>query len=67
MCGRTQRQIFSDSMEDFQETLNYILQALPKEFADVDVGIICGSGLGGLANTLEGRTYELAYSVSKTI
>lgn len=35
-----------------QTTASWIASKLPKELANPQVGIICGSGLGGLAQTV---------------
>ncbi|KAI9227985.1 MAG: purine nucleoside phosphorylase-like protein [Piptocephalis tieghemiana] len=43
-------------MEHFQETIAYIKEQLPKELAEPSVAIVCGSGLGALASSLDQAT-----------
>ncbi|KAJ3290941.1 hypothetical protein HDU79_002855 [Rhizoclosmatium sp. JEL0117] len=50
---------FSD--ETYQAAASYIQSRLPDGLSTIQVGIICGSGLGGLAETLEEPRLELEY------
>ncbi|KAI8997519.1 nucleoside phosphorylase domain-containing protein [Pilobolus umbonatus] len=48
--------------EIYHKSADYIKSRLPKEFHSVSLGIICGSGLGGLVNTIDSSTrVELMY------
>jgi purine-nucleoside phosphorylase len=38
---------------EFYNTYNYIKERLPTELSQPKVAIICGSGLGGLADTID--------------
>jgi len=40
------------SQDTYDTTLQYLKNALPDTFQTVEIGIVCGSGLGGLVNQL---------------
>jgi len=45
-----------------QTTAAFLKQQLPERFQSVSLGIICGSGLGGLVDTIDPSTkIEFAY------
>lgn len=45
------------------ETANFIRDSVPEELRSPEVGVICGSGLGGLADTVEeGARVDISYS-----
>lgn len=51
------------TFERATETVQYIRSQLPEVLQQPKVGIICGSGLGGLADTIEAEPkVELSYS-----
>jgi purine-nucleoside phosphorylase len=37
----------------YQTSAEYLTSNLPKEFHNVELGVICGSGLGGLVDTID--------------
>ncbi|KAJ3103896.1 hypothetical protein HDU96_009118 [Phlyctochytrium bullatum] len=45
----------------YRETTGYLQQNLPEALKKIEVGIVCGSGLGGLASTLEEPRVEFDY------
>jgi purine-nucleoside phosphorylase len=46
-----------------QATIQTIRKALPAELSHPRIAIVCGSGLGGLASTVEAQTkVEIPYS-----
>ncbi|KAJ3196951.1 ATP-dependent RNA helicase ddx54 [Irineochytrium annulatum] len=45
----------------YKETADFLRAKLPEKLKTLEVGIICGSGLGGLAETLEEPRFEIAY------
>ncbi|KAI8809605.1 nucleoside phosphorylase domain-containing protein [Cladochytrium replicatum] len=47
--------------ETYQATAEHLRERLPAHYKSVEVGIICGSGLGGLADTLT-NTVEFQYT-----
>ncbi|KAF7728588.1 hypothetical protein EC973_005814 [Apophysomyces ossiformis] len=40
----------------YQASYEYLVERVPKEFRNVKLGIICGSGLGGLVDTIDQTT-----------
>lgn len=40
----------------YQASADYLTSNLPKEFQNVELGVICGSGLGGLVETIDQST-----------
>ncbi|KAI9469890.1 MAG: nucleoside phosphorylase domain-containing protein [Benjaminiella poitrasii] len=42
--------------ETYKTSSDYLISKLPKEFHTVQLGIICGSGLGGLVDTIDPST-----------
>jgi purine-nucleoside phosphorylase len=56
---------FSEST--YQESVQYLLSRLPDNLKKVQIGIITGSGLGGLAATLDGPLVEVEYKVQTTL
>ncbi|KAI8092214.1 hsp7-like protein [Gilbertella persicaria] len=47
----------------YKSSANYLRANLPQDFQNIDLGVICGSGLGGLVDTLDERTkVEFSYS-----
>lgn len=42
--------------ETYKTSADYIASRLPEEFKKVKLGIICGSGLGGLVTTIDQTT-----------
>jgi purine-nucleoside phosphorylase len=42
--------------ETYKTSVDYLLERLPEEFKNVRLGIICGSGLGGLVDTIDQET-----------
>lgn len=48
------------------QSANHILAQLPEELKHPQVGIICGSGLGGLAGTLHPRSEAPQFEISYT-
>lgn len=54
----------TDSIEEnaYSESADYIKSRLPEKYQKVKIGIICGSGLGGLVDTIDSATkIEIAY------
>ncbi|OMH79419.1 Purine nucleoside phosphorylase [Zancudomyces culisetae] len=49
-----------NSIEIYQQAADYIRSKIPKE-AVPSIAIICGSGLGGLADTIEGERVTIRY------
>lgn len=49
------------SIDTYSQSVNYLKSVLPSQLQNVKVGIICGSGLGGLAATLEHPIKEIEY------
>ncbi|KAJ3062896.1 hypothetical protein HDU98_001272 [Podochytrium sp. JEL0797] len=49
------------SVETYADASNWMKERLPAGMETVEVGIICGSGLGGLAETLEAPRVEFNY------
>lgn len=48
--------------ESYQVSADYLKSKLPEEFQNVKLGVICGSGLGGLVDTIDEKTkIEFAY------
>ncbi|KAI8372200.1 hsp7-like protein [Blakeslea trispora] len=46
----------------YTSSAEYLRANLPQEFQNIDLGIICGSGLGGLVDTLDEKTkVEFSY------
>lgn len=37
----------------YQTSADFLTSNLPKEFHNVELGVICGSGLGGLVDTID--------------
>ena len=56
---------YGDTMEIFDQVLNaqeFIVRRLPQELQNPPIGVICGSGLGGLSNVLlEAPRCEIEY------
>ena len=52
------------SYSTYEETINYLKAKLPPQFQNIQIGIVCGSGLGGLENTLIGDKVEFLYKVT---
>lgn len=51
------------TLETYQASADYLTSRLPEEFKRVELGIICGSGLGGLVDTIDQSTKkEFSYS-----
>jgi hypothetical protein len=48
-------------LETYQETVDYLKSRLPPSLQRVQLGIVCGSGLGGLEHTLEEPKQAFAY------
>ncbi|OAD67539.1 hypothetical protein PHYBLDRAFT_136873 [Phycomyces blakesleeanus NRRL 1555(-)] len=44
------------TQETYETSANYLKNLVPKEFQTVKFGIICGSGLGGLVDTIDQST-----------
>lgn len=44
------------TFEEYQTTADYLTSHLPEEFKRVELGVICGSGLGGLVDTIDQST-----------
>lgn len=40
----------------YQASADYLTSNLPKEFQSAELGVICGSGLGGLVETIDQST-----------
>lgn len=40
----------------YQVSVEYLTSKLPKEFQETKLGVICGSGLGGLVDTIDPST-----------
>ena len=53
------------SMEMYETTVSYIRSQLPTSFHHPKLAIVCGSGLGGLVDTLKGPIFELEYKVKE--
>lgn len=50
------------TFEDYRKTANYLASRLPEDFMRVELGVICGSGLGGLVDTIDPSTkFEFPY------
>lgn len=49
--------------QTYQETAAYLKSQLPPALQQVSVGIVCGSGLGGLASLLSEPIVECHYKV----
>jgi purine-nucleoside phosphorylase len=48
--------------ETYKASAEYIASKLPADFKNVKLGIICGSGLGGLVTTIDQKTkVEFSY------
>lgn len=48
--------------QTYQVSADYLRSKLPQEFQNVQLGVICGSGLGGLVDTIDEKTkVEFAY------
>jgi purine-nucleoside phosphorylase len=45
----------------YAKAAEYLVERLPNALKKIDVGIICGSGLGGLADVLEDPKMEFEY------
>ena len=48
-------------IKTYQITLDYLRSKLPSQLKQVHVGIICGSGLGGLVNCFDDLRIEIQY------
>jgi purine-nucleoside phosphorylase len=42
--------------ETYKSSADYLTSNLPQEFHSVELGVICGSGLGGLVDTIDQST-----------
>lgn len=42
--------------EIYKSSADYLISKLPQEFHNVELGVICGSGLGGLVDTIDQTT-----------
>lgn len=42
--------------ETYKSSAEFLRSKLPQEFQQVDLGVICGSGLGGLVETIDQST-----------
>ena len=51
------------SHQTYQETAKFLTDRLPDSLKKIQVGIVCGSGLGGLVKGLEAPTVEFEYKV----
>jgi purine nucleoside phosphorylase len=52
------------NIKTYQESLKYIHAQIPIEFkGGVSVGIVCGSGLGGISDLIQEPKFELNYKV----
>ncbi|EGF83310.1 hypothetical protein BATDEDRAFT_15498 [Batrachochytrium dendrobatidis JAM81] len=49
------------SHQTYQETAKFLTDRLPDSLKKIQVGIVCGSGLGGLVKGLEAPTVEFEY------
>lgn len=58
--GSTQPSAVSDTSQAI-ETVEFLRLKLPEHLAKPRVAIVCGSGLGGLAQTVNEETEEWAY------
>ena len=45
----------------YDKTIKYLFTRLPIELQNVQAGIICGSGLGGLVNCFDSEKIEIDY------
>ncbi|KAJ3219490.1 hypothetical protein HDU67_000903 [Dinochytrium kinnereticum] len=45
----------------YQEAADHLKNALPESLKSIEVGVVCGSGLGGLASTLQEPRVEFEY------
>jgi len=50
-----------DCVDTYHDTARHLRGMLPEPFQNLEVAIICGSGLGGLADSLEGKKVEIDY------
>ncbi|KAJ3413649.1 hypothetical protein HDV05_007717 [Chytridiales sp. JEL 0842] len=57
----SQSQINYFTESTYKQSVDYLVSKLPQNLQKIQVGIICGSGLGGLAETLEGPLVEIEY------
>ena len=48
-------------VKTYQYTIDYLLSRLSIDLKEVQVGIICGSGLGGLVNCFDSERIEIDY------
>ncbi|KAJ1556616.1 hypothetical protein HK096_011574 [Nowakowskiella sp. JEL0078] len=58
------------TQKTYQESANFLKSKLPKNLQTIDIGIICGSGLGGLADLVSDKVeieYKFATSQPKDI
>jgi purine-nucleoside phosphorylase len=52
------------SYKTYEETKTFILERVSAQYpGPFDIGIVCGSGLGGLSKLLSGDIIELDYKV----
>ncbi|KAI8851593.1 nucleoside phosphorylase domain-containing protein [Chytridium lagenaria] len=49
------------STKTYGETAAYLKSVLPDALKTIEVGVVCGSGLGGLASTLQEPRFEIEY------
>lgn len=50
------------TQETYQNSADYLTSKLPDHFKTVELGVICGSGLGGLVDTIDQSTkVEFSY------
>lgn len=56
--GEAHDDMATSSFQRAQETVEYLRLKLPEQLARPRVAIVCGSGLGGLAETVKGSVRE---------
>lgn len=49
------------TIKDLEDARTFLVQKLPKDLVQPKVGIVCGSGLGGLVDIIKNK-HEFAYS-----
>jgi purine-nucleoside phosphorylase len=50
------------SIETYKETIQFLQQRLPSHLQQIKLGIVCGSGLGGLVECFDETPIEFSYT-----